>query len=86
MSAQLGVIEIIRTGCTAVMDHFYSGSQSPYMGTLNVVEAMVNAGMRGGLALTLSNQRYEATVGIQTESLPDEARAEVDRISRHEGR
>jgi 5-methylthioadenosine/S-adenosylhomocysteine deaminase len=86
VSAQLGVIEMIRTGCTAVMDHFYSGSQSPYMGALNVVEAIANAGMRGGLALTLSDQRYEATVGIQTDSLPDEARAEVDRISRHEGR
>ena len=26
VSAQLGIAEMIRTGCTAVMDHFYTGS------------------------------------------------------------
>ena len=32
VSAQLGIIEMIRTGCTSVMDHFYTGSSSPHMG------------------------------------------------------
>ena len=40
--------------------------------------------MRGGLALTLSDQPYETTVGIDTQNLSDSAREEVDRISRLE--
>ena len=54
VSAQLGIVEMIRTGCTSVMDHFYTGSPLPHMGALNAVAAMADAGMRGGLALTLS--------------------------------
>jgi 5-methylthioadenosine/S-adenosylhomocysteine deaminase len=85
ISAQLGLIEMIRTGCTSVMDHYYTGSPSPHMGALNAVAAMADAGMRGGLALTLSDQKYETTVGIDTKSMSAAAREEVDRISRLEG-
>ncbi len=84
-SAQLGILEMIRTGCTSVMDHFYTGSPLPHMGALNAVAAMADAGMRGGLALTLSDRQYEATVGLDTESLSAAAREEVERISRLEG-
>src|ERR1700722_5400584 len=66
VSAQLGIIEMIRTGCTSVMDHFYTGSPLPHMGALNVVAAMADAGMRGGVALTLSGRQYEAPVGPGT--------------------
>jgi len=85
VSAQLGIIEMIRTGCTSVMDHFYTGSPLPHMGALNVVAAMADAGMRGGLALTLSDQQYEATVGLDTAALSAAARQEVERISQLEG-
>lgn len=85
VSAQLGVVEMIRTGCTSVMDHFYAGSPSPHMGALNAVAAMADAGMRGGLALTLSDRRYETTVGIDTQNLSEAAREEINRISRLEG-
>jgi 5-methylthioadenosine/S-adenosylhomocysteine deaminase len=84
VSAQLGVIEMIRTGCTSVMDHFYTGSPSPHMGALNAVAAMADAGMRGGLALTLSDRQYETTVGVDARNLSDAAREEIDRISRLE--
>src|SRR5271168_2422499 len=69
VSAQLGVIEMIRTGCTSVMDHFYTGSSSPHMGALHAVAAMADAGMRGGVALTLSDQQYDATVGLDISAL-----------------
>ncbi|HEY7244383.1 MAG TPA: amidohydrolase family protein [Xanthobacteraceae bacterium] len=85
VSAQLGIIEMIRTGCTSVMDHFYTGSPLPHMGALNAVAAMADAGMRGGLALTLSDRRYETTVGIETKSLSAAGREEIERISRLEG-
>jgi len=68
-----------------VMDHFYTGSPLPHMGALNVVHAMADAGMRGGLALTLSDMQYEATVGLDTKTMSDAARQEVERISRLEG-
>ena len=84
VSAQLGVVEMIRTGCTSVMDHFYTGSSSPHMGALNAVAAMADAGMRGGLALTLSDRQYETTVGIDARNLSDGAREEINRISRLE--
>ena len=86
VSAQLGIIEMIRTGCTSVMDHFYSGSTSPYMGAMRAVEAMADAGMRGGLALTLSDQQYDKTVGLDAKSLSLGAKEEVARISRLEGK
>src|SRR5580692_3471656 len=86
VSAQLGIIEMIRTGCTSVMDHFYTGSPSPYMGALHAVAAMADAGMRGGLALTLSDQQYDATVGLDTGTLSPSAREEVARISALEGK
>jgi 5-methylthioadenosine/S-adenosylhomocysteine deaminase len=85
VSAQLGIVEMIRTGCTSVMDHFYTGSPQPHMGALNAVAAMADAGMRGGLALTLSDRQYETTVGLDTKNLSAAARAEVARISRLEG-
>ena len=86
VSAQLGLIEMIRTGCTSVMDHFYSGSPSPYMGAMQVVEAMANTGMRGGLALTLSDQPYDQTVGLDSATLSQNAKDEVARISQVEGK
>lgn len=85
VSAQLGAAEMIRTGCTSVMDHFYTGSASPHMGALHAVAAMADAGMRGALALTLSDQEYERTVGIDPQALPPAAREEIARISRLEG-
>jgi cytosine/adenosine deaminase-related metal-dependent hydrolase len=85
ISAQLGIVEMLRTGCTSVMDHFYTGSPLPHMGALNAVAAMADAGMRGGLALTLSDRQYETTVGIDTKNLSAAARQEVERISRLEG-
>jgi 5-methylthioadenosine/S-adenosylhomocysteine deaminase len=84
VSAQLGIVEMIRTGCTSVMDHFYTGSPQAHMGALNAVAAMADAGMRGGLALTLSDRKYEATVGLDTKNLSAAAREEVERISRLE--
>ena len=86
VSAQIGLIEMIRTGCTSVMDHFYTGSPSPHMGALHAVAAMADAGMRGGLALTLSDQQYDATVGLDTGALSQAARDEVARISALEGK
>ena len=86
VSTQLGVIEMIRTGCTSVMDHFYTGSSSPYMGAMQAVNAMADAGFRGGLALTLSDQSYDATIGLDTSSLSQAGRNEVARISRLEGK
>ena len=86
VSAQIGLVEMIRTGCTSVMDHFYTGSPSPYMGALHAVAAMADAGFRGGLALTLSDQSYDTTVGMDTSTLSQAARDEVARISRLEGK
>ena len=86
VSAQLGIVEMIRTGCTSAMDHFYTGSSSPYMGAMNAVNAMADAGFRGGLALTLSDKSYDATVGLDTARLSQAGRDEVARISRLESK
>ena len=85
VSAQLGLLEMIRTGCTCVLDHFYTGSSSRHMGALHAVAAMADVGMRGGLALTLSDREYETTVGIDLQTMSKEARGEITRISQFEG-
>lgn len=84
VSAQLGLLEMIKTGCTSVLDHFYSGARSRHMGALNAVDAMVGAGMRGALALTVSDEPYQQTVGLEEHGLSEDARREVERISRFE--
>ncbi len=84
VSAQLAAVEMLRSGVTAVMDHFYSGSPSPYMGALHAVDGMADAGLRGALALTLSDESYAATVGLDPGAVVDEAKAEMDRISAFE--
>jgi cytosine/adenosine deaminase-related metal-dependent hydrolase len=85
VSAQLGIVEMFRSGTTSVMDHFYTGSTSPHMGALLAVEAMRDAGIRGGLALTLSDRAYGQTVGIDTGAVAAAAREEMNRISDFEG-
>lgn len=85
VSAQLGIVEMIRTGCTSVLDHFYTGSSSPHMGALHAAAAMVDAGMRGAIALTISDRQYEATVGLDPQKLSKEANEEIERISKFEG-
>ena len=85
VSAQLGILEMLRTGTTSVMDHFFTGSKSPHMGALSAVEAMHDAGMRGGLALTLSDREYGQTVGLDTRTVGADAREEMNRISEYEG-
>lgn len=85
VSAQLGVVEMLKTGCTSVLDHFYTGSRSPHMGAIHAVRAMDDAGMRGTCALTLSDAAYETTVGLDRSKLDQAARAEVDRITAAEG-
>jgi len=82
--AQLGIAEMLKTGCTAVLDHVWTPLPSAFMGTLNTVQAMHDAGMRGTVALQISNRTYESTVPIATESLGEEARREVEAISRSE--
>ncbi len=84
VSAQLGVVEMLRTGCTCVLDHFYTGSPSPHMGALNAMRAMNDGGMRGALALTVSDRGYDATVGLDAGTVPSAAKEEIARITRLE--
>ena len=83
VSAQVGAVEMLKTGCTAVLDHFYSGSHSRYMGALAAVQAMQDIGQRGAVALTVSDRQYENTVDVP-QDLSAAARAEIKRISEFE--
>ena len=84
VSAQIGLAEMIRTGCTCVMDHFYTGSASPHMGALHAGAAMADSGVRGAIALTLSDRRYQDTVGINSPNASGAANQEIERISKFE--
>ena len=53
---------------------------------MEVVDAMAMAGMLGGLALTLSDQQYGQTVGLDTSTLSAAAKEEVGRFTRLEGK
>jgi cytosine/adenosine deaminase-related metal-dependent hydrolase len=84
VSAQLGAVEMLKTGCTCVLDHFYSGSHSPYMGALQAVQAMQDVGMRGAVALTVSDRDFADTVDVEMASLTAAAREEMKRITEAE--
>lgn len=81
-SALLGAMEMLRTGTTAVLDHFFGNQEVAFMGAGDAIRAMRDVGLRHVVALTLSDRRYEETVPLS--ATPGALRPEIDRMSRSE--
>lgn len=81
-SALLGAMEMLRTGTTTVLDHFFGNQKIAFMGAGDAIRAMRDVGLRHVVALTLSDRRYEETVPLS--ATPAALTPEIDRMSRSE--
>ncbi len=73
-SAILGGMEMLKTGTTTVLDHFFGNQACRFMGAGAAIQAMRDLGLRHVVALTLSDRNYEETIplGNAARALDDE--------------
>ncbi len=82
--ALLSAVELLRSGCTTTLEHFYSAVDEPHMGGHHVLAAWGRIGVRGAFAAMISDVDYGRTVGIDAAAVDAQARQEIERISRSE--
>jgi 5-methylthioadenosine/S-adenosylhomocysteine deaminase len=63
-SALLGGMEMLKSGATTVLDHFFGNQTYRFMGAGATVQAMRDLGLRHVVALTLSDKNYEETIPL----------------------
>ncbi len=63
-SALLGGMEMLKSGATAVLDHFFGNQACRFMGVGAAIQAMRDLGLRHVVALTLSDKNYEETIPL----------------------
>lgn len=73
-SALLGGMEMLKSGATTVLDHFFGNQACRFMGAGAAIQAMRDLGLRHVVALTLSDKNYEETIPLArtAENLGDE--------------
>ncbi len=77
VSALLGGMEMLKTGCTTNLDHFFGNQNSRYTGAGEAIRAMRDLGLRHIVPLTVTDRPYEATIPLNA------ARGETgDEVSR----
>ncbi|MFQ5683149.1 MAG: amidohydrolase family protein [Candidatus Binatia bacterium] len=81
-SALLGAAEMLKTGTTTVLDHFFGSQALPFAGAGNAIRAMRELGLRHVVSLTLSDRRYEETVPLGDRR--GSASKEIQRMTRSE--
>ena len=64
ISALLGGMEMLKTGCTTNLDHFFGNQNSRYTGAGEAIRAMRDLGLRHVVALTVTDRPYETTIPL----------------------
>ena len=83
-SALLGGMEMLKTGTTTVLDHFFGNQACRFMGAGAAIQAMRDLGLRHVVALTLSDRNYEETIPLgSAAAAPDD---EIKRMSQSEAK
>ena len=83
-SALLGGLEMLKSGATTVLDHFFGNQTCRFMGAGAAIQAMRDLGLRHVVSLTLSDKNYEETIPLEdaTPKLNDE----IKRMSQSEAK
>ena len=83
-SALLGGMEMLKSGATTVLDHFFGNQACRFMGAGAAIQAMRDLGLRHVVALTLSDKNYQDTLplGDAASNVSDE----IKRMSASEAR
>ena len=63
-SALLGGMEMLKSGATTVLDHFFGNQACPFMGAGAAILAMRDLGLRHVVSLTLSDKSYQETIPL----------------------
>ena len=83
-SALLGGMEMLKSGTTTVLDHFFGNQACRFMGAGAAIQAMRDLGLRHVVALTLSDRNYEETIPLgNVAAAPDD---EIKRMSQSEAK
>ena len=83
-SALLGGMEMLKSGTTTVLDHFFGNQACRFMGAGAAIQAMCDLGLRHIVALTLSDRNYEETIPLgSAAAAPDD---EIKRMSQSEAK
>jgi 5-methylthioadenosine/S-adenosylhomocysteine deaminase len=77
-------MEMLKSGATTVMDHFFGNQACRFMGAGAAIQAMRDLGLRHVVALTLSDKKYEETIPL--EDTAAELAPEIQRMSGSETR
>ena len=64
LSSQLAAIEMLRTGTTTALDHFFGNPELPASGIGAEVRAMREVGLRHAVAYVVSDMRWEDTLPL----------------------
>ena len=83
-SALLGGMEMLKTGTTTVLDHFFGNQACRFMGAGAAIQAMRDLGLRHVVALTLSDRNYEETIPLGSAAAA--AGDEIKRMSQSEAK
>ena len=84
ISSMLGCIEMLKTGVTTALDHFFSPLRDAFMGAEAIFESFVDSGMRGVVAYTVGDRSFEDTIPIDQSTLDTAGREVIRRISADE--
>ena len=82
-SALLGSMEMLKTGTTTVLDHFFGNQACRFMGAGAAIHAMRDLGLRHVVALTLSDKNYEETIPLGSAAAMED---EIKRMSQSEAK
>jgi len=63
-SALLGGMEMLKSGATTVLDHFFGNQACRFMGAGAAILALRDLGLRHVVSLTLSDKNYEETIPL----------------------
>jgi 5-methylthioadenosine/S-adenosylhomocysteine deaminase len=83
-SALLGGMEMLKTGATTVLDHFFGNQACRFMGAGAAIQAMRDLGLRHVISLTLSDKNYEETIPLGETAA--NLTAEIKRMSMSEAK
>src|SRR5207237_8958700 len=76
-SSTLGGLEMLESGASTVLAHFFGNQAYRFMGAGAAIQAMRDLGLRHVVSLTLSDRKYEETIplGETASNLNDEIKS-----------
>ena len=83
-SALLGGMEMLKSGATTVLDHFFGNQDCPFMGAGAAILAMRDLGLRHVVSLTLTDKNYEDTLPLGETGAA--LKGEIGRMSQSEAK